>query len=222
MGLGDHLSATGLDIHSIMPVYRTVLNYYSNGQRHQTLTVVNYTYYYILRFYYYTRFTKIDSPFLTHSFTIPNHTTMPSYIPDKKPRAIAASTRFFPTLHLPSFPNLTPYFYNNNTTNNNNTTPQPHDEWPRYLAFLISSIIQLQHSSNIFDLHQLNALLQFISNQPDLCRICFTHHHIPSTPNFAFETLLLNTTILSNTQHQLFLPFKPHLFVQHIYSQPNS
>ena len=166
---------------------------------------------------------KIDSPFLT-TFTIPNHTTMPSYIPDKKPRAIAASIRLFTTLHLPSFPNLTPSFSNNNTytyttttntTTNTYTTPQQHDEWPRYLAFLLSSIIQLQHSSNIFDLHQLNALLRFISNQPDLCRICITHHHIPSTPTFAFETALLNTTLLSNTQLQLFLPFKPHLFVQH-------
>ena len=149
---------------------------------------------------------------------------MPSYIPDKKPRAIAASIRFFPTLHLPSFPNLTPSFSNNYTTTTNtnttNTTPQ-HDEWPRYLAFLLSSIIQLQHASNIFDLHQLNALLRFISNQPDLCRICITHYHIPYPPHFAFETLLLNTSILSNTQQQLFLPFKPHLFVQHN-SQPNS
>ena len=158
---------------------------------------------------------KIDSPFLT-TFTIPNHTTMPSYIPDKKPRAIAASIRLFTTLHLPSFPT-----YTHNITNTT-TTPQQHDEWPRYLAFLLSSIIQLQHSSNIFDLHQLNALLRFISNQPDLCRICITHHHIPSTPTFAFETALLNTTFLSNQQLQLFLPFKPHLFVQHNNSQPNS
>jgi len=151
---------------------------------------------------------------------------MPYLLHNKKPRAIAASTRFFPTLHLPSFPNLTPSFSNNNTyttyTTNTYTTPQLHDEWPRYLAFLLSSIIQLQHSSNIFDLHQLNALLRFISNQPDLCRICITHEHIPSTPTFAFETFILNTTFLSNTQHQLFLPFKPHLFVQHNNSQPNS
>jgi hypothetical protein len=145
---------------------------------------------------------------------------MPSYIPDKKPRAIAASTRFFPTLHLLSFPTYTHNI--NNTTNTTNTTTHQHDEWPRYLAFLLSSIIQLQHSSNIFDLHQLNALLQFISNQPDLCRICITHDNIPSTPTFAFETFLLNTSFLSNTQHQLFLPFKPHLFVQHNHSQPNS
>ena len=160
---------------------------------------------------------KLIHLFNTLNFT--NHTTMPSYIPDKKPRAIAASTRLFPTLHFLSFPTYTHNI--TNTTNTTTTTHQQHDEWPRYLAFLLSSIIQLQHASNIFDLHQLNALLQFISNQPDLCRICITHFNIPSTPHFAFETFLLNTSILSNTQQQLFLPFKPHLFVQHN-SQPNS
>ena len=166
--------------------------------------------------YFTSHFRKLIHLFNTFNYT--NHTTMPSYIPDKKPRAIAASIRLFTTLHSLDLPTYT----HNITNTTNTTTTQQHDEWPRYLAFLLSSIIQLQHASNIFDLHQLNALLQFISNQPDLCRICITHHNIPSTPTFAFETFTLNTTLLSNTQHQLFLPFKPHLFVQHIHSQPNS
>ena len=135
---------------------------------------------------------------------------MPYYIPHKKSRAIAASLRTFNTLHLLSFPNLTLPFTNNHTTT---TTQLHHDEWPRYRAFLISSIIHLQHASYIFDLHQLNALLLLISNQPDLCRICITHSNIPNPPDFAFETNFLNTTLLS-FQQQLFLPYTPHLFVQ--------
>ena len=141
---------------------------------------------------------------------------MPSYIPNKKPRAIAASIRFFPTLHLLSLPTYN-HLYNNTTT-----TTHHHDEWPRYRAFLLSSIIHLQHASNIFDLQQLNALLRFISNQPDLCRNCITHQNIPLPPDFAFETFLLNTNLISNQQQQLFLPFTPHLFVQHNNSQPNT
>jgi hypothetical protein len=86
---------------------------------------------------------------------------------------------------------------------------------------LLSSIIHLQHASNIFDLTQLNALLRLISNQPELCRNCITIQNIPNPPDFAFETFLLNTNLLSNTQQQLFLPFKPHLFVQ-LNSQPNT
>jgi len=163
---------------------------------------------------------------------------MPYYIPDKKSRAIAASLRTLPTLHLLSFPNLTPSSTTNNTTttntnnttNNttptntptNNTTPtntatHHDDEWPRYRAFLISSIIHLQHASSIFDLTQLNALLKFISIQPDFCRKCITFSNIPSPPTFANETYFLNTYILSNQQQQLFLTYPPHLFVQHNY-----
>ena len=157
---------------------------------------------------------KIDSPFF-YLYTTYNHchsttNNMPYYIPHKKSRAIAASLRTFNTLHLLSFPNLTLPFTNNHTTT---TTLQQHDEWPRYRAFLISSIIHLQHASYIFDLHQLNALLLLISNQPDLCRNCITHSNIPNPPYFAFETNFLNTTLLS-FQQQLFLPYPPHLFVQ--------
>jgi len=158
---------------------------------------------------------KIDSPFFSYTLptTIHCHSThyhMPYYIHDKKSRAIAASLRTFNTLHLLSFPNLTP----SSTTNNNTTTTQQHHhEWPRYRAFLISSIIHLQHASSIFDLHQLNALLLLISNQPELCRNCITHSNIPNPPDFAFETNFLNTTLLS-FQQQLFLPYPPHLFVQ--------
>ena len=138
---------------------------------------------------------------------------MPYFIPDKKSRAIAASLRTFPTLHLLSFTNL---HHNTITTHH-----QHHDEWPRYLAFLISSLIHLQHASSIFDLSQLNDLLLFISKQPDLCRICFTTSYIPFPPTFAFETNFLNTYLLSY-QQQLFLPFPPHLFVQLNNSHPTT
>ena len=164
--------------------------------------------------WHFRKLIHLFTTFLPPLTILPIH-NMTSYIPNKKPRAIAASIRFFPTLHFLSLPTYNHHCHNHN---NNTTTTRHDDEWPRYRAFLLSSIIHLQHASSIFDLPQLNALLEFISIQPDFCRKCITFSNIPSPPTFANETNFLNTSILSNQQQQLFLTYPPHLFVQHNYS----